>query len=98
LEYFEGALADAPASARLAISRDPETTASDAIAVTSNLCIAASSRLRQVKRNRLGPKGLGPKKDWIGKDSDRRFLSTTLFSVLLSHQMMIPGFGKGKNK
>jgi hypothetical protein len=42
LEYFEGALADAPASARLAISSDPETMASDAITGTSNLRIAAS--------------------------------------------------------
>jgi hypothetical protein len=42
LLYFEGALADPPASARLATSSDPETSASDAIAVTSNLRIAAS--------------------------------------------------------
>jgi hypothetical protein len=58
LLYFEGALADAPASARSNVSSDPET-ASAAIAMTRHLDIASSiwfgtTQTKQtVKQNRL---------------------------------------------
>jgi hypothetical protein len=42
LEYFEGALADAPASARPDISSEPDRIATAPTMVTTDLYIAAS--------------------------------------------------------
>jgi hypothetical protein len=48
--------------------------------------------LRQLKRNRLG------RKSSVEKGLEQRFLSTTLFGVLLFHQMMIPVFEMRNNQ
>jgi hypothetical protein len=85
LEYFDGALADAPASARPDTNSEPERSVSAPAMITRHLFISASIWFETTQTEQA----------WIF--AIRRFLSTTLFGVFLSQQMMIPTSGNRKN-